>query len=597
MIDNPEEQLQRVVNRLRKVVEDYSAQRQFESAAFWGDKLLSLNRNSPDDLLLVAKCFMSNGDYNRTRILLENSPMYHTDPQFKYLVALCHFNLKDYQTAATVLEVLEEFLDVDQQQQQQQPGTSFKTPFTPKITNFEFSNPLRASICLLRGKVAEILGSLQQAMKFYEEALRFDVFCAEAYEKLIKKHMYTPEEEQRLVERMVIEKQCDSDVASVVRCLYEQEIHQYMKPIIVNLPTFTIGLLNDNADYCINIAEKCYYNYKFRESFDLCKKVLTHNPFHQHGLFIYIALLYEMKDKTELFSLGHRLARQCPENPISWLAVGCYYLVTKKPEPTRRYLAKATSLCRSFGPAWLALGHSYGLESEHDHAISAYFTAADVMRGCHLPILYVGLEYSLTNNLRLAERLYSESLKFYPDDPAVLHELGVINYLNREYHHALLFFQRALIKVEAIDQVDLLPFWEPLFNNMGHACRKLKKYDEAIIHFKKCLGLTPRNPQTLIAIGFVHALQGNYGQAIEYLHQGLWLSPASSFAQTLLNKCFNMTQSKTYVEQLPEPPSDLNEYLSTRQNSTITQTEINPVSAPLPAVEESDQGSSSMITT
>jgi len=31
-------------------------------------------------------------------------------------------------------------------------------------------------------------------MKFYEEALRFDVFCAEAYEKLIKKHMYTPEE-------------------------------------------------------------------------------------------------------------------------------------------------------------------------------------------------------------------------------------------------------------------------------------------------------------------------------------------------------------------------------------------------------------------
>ena len=25
---------------------------------------------------------------------------------------------------------------------------------------------------------------------------------------------------------MVIEKQCDSDTASVVRCLYEQEVHQ-----------------------------------------------------------------------------------------------------------------------------------------------------------------------------------------------------------------------------------------------------------------------------------------------------------------------------------------------------------------------------------
>lgn len=27
-----------------------------------------------------------------------------------------------------------------------------------------------------------------------------------------------------------------------------------MKPIIVNLPQFTVGLLNDNADYCINVC-------------------------------------------------------------------------------------------------------------------------------------------------------------------------------------------------------------------------------------------------------------------------------------------------------------------------------------------------------
>ena len=27
-----------------------------------------------------------------------------------------------------------------------------------------------------------------------------------------------------------------------------------MKPIVVNLPPFTIGVLNDNADYCINVC-------------------------------------------------------------------------------------------------------------------------------------------------------------------------------------------------------------------------------------------------------------------------------------------------------------------------------------------------------
>ena len=42
---------------------------------------------------------------------------------------------------------------------------------------------------------------------------------------------------------------------------------------------------------------------------------------------------------------------------------------------------KATSLNRSFSPAWLALGHSFAQESEHDQATSAYFTAAQIMKG------------------------------------------------------------------------------------------------------------------------------------------------------------------------------------------------------------------------
>jgi hypothetical protein len=42
-------------------------------------------------------------------------------------------------------------------------------------------------------------------MKFYEEALRFDVFCAEAYEKLIKKHMYTPEEGMKILNHFKIQ--------------------------------------------------------------------------------------------------------------------------------------------------------------------------------------------------------------------------------------------------------------------------------------------------------------------------------------------------------------------------------------------------------
>ncbi len=56
-----------------------------------------------------------------------------------------------------------------------------------------------------------------------------------------------------------------------------------------------------------------------------------------------------------------------------------------------RYLCKATQLDRLFGPAWLAYGHSFAVENEHDQAMAAYFKASQLMQGCHLPLLYIGL--------------------------------------------------------------------------------------------------------------------------------------------------------------------------------------------------------------
>lgn len=55
-----------------------------------------------------------------------------------------------------------------------------------------------------------------------------------------------------------------------------------------------------------------------------------------------------------------------PDMAISWYAVGCYYDLIGKSDPARRYFAKATNLDRLYGPAWLAYGHSFAKENEHD---------------------------------------------------------------------------------------------------------------------------------------------------------------------------------------------------------------------------------------
>lgn len=60
--------------------------------------------------------------------------------------------------------------------------------------------------------------------------------------------------------------------------------------------------------------------------------------------------------------------------------------------------------------------------------MAAYFKAAQVMRGSHLPFLYIGIENGLTKNLDLAEKFFYQALNLAPLDVYVLHELGAVKY-------------------------------------------------------------------------------------------------------------------------------------------------------------------------
>lgn len=54
------------------------------------------------------------------------------------------------------------------------------------------------------------------------------------------------------------------------------------------------------------------------------------------------------------------------------------------------------------------------------------------MPGCHLPLLYIGVEYILTDNYRLGEKFIIRALTIAPDDPLALHELGIIAFHTNE---------------------------------------------------------------------------------------------------------------------------------------------------------------------
>lgn len=44
-------------------------------------------------------------------------------------------------------------------------------------------------------------------------------------------------------------------------------------------------------------------------------------------------------------------------------------------------ISKTSLMDPRFGPAWIAFGHTFAIEGEHDHAITAYSTSARLFQG------------------------------------------------------------------------------------------------------------------------------------------------------------------------------------------------------------------------
>uniref|UniRef100_A0A8C2TRX9 Cell division cycle 16 n=1 Tax=Coturnix japonica TaxID=93934 RepID=A0A8C2TRX9_COTJA len=366
-------------------------------------------------------------------------------------------------------------------------------------TDWEMSqSSIKSSICLLRGKIYDALDNRTLATYSYKEALKLDVYCFEAFDLLTSHHMLTAQEEKELLESLPLNKQCTEEEQELLHFLFENKLKKYNKPSETLIPESVNGL-QENLDVVVSLAERHYYNCDFKMCYKRTSLVMEKDPFHANCLPVHIGTLVELNKANELFYLSHKLVDLYPNNPVSWFAVGCYYLmVGHKNEHARRYLSKATTLERTYGPAWIAYGHSFAVESEHDQAMAAYFTAAQLMKGW-----------------KTAEK----------------------------------WFLDALEKIKAIGNEITVDKWEPLLNNLGHVCRKLKKYEEALEYHRQALVLIPQNASTYSAIGYIHSLMGNFESAIDYFHTALGLRRDDTFSVTMLGHCIEMYigDSEAYI--------------------------------------------------
>ncbi|KAB1216468.1 Anaphase-promoting complex subunit 6 [Morella rubra] len=537
------------IEKLRGVVRDCVSKHLYSSAIFFADKVAAFTKD-PADIYMQAQALFLGRHFRRAFHLLNASQIVLRDLRFRYLAAKCLEELKEWDQCLLMLGDAK----VDEQ------GNVFDT----KDCNVMYLDKdgedreinISSAICFLRGKAHEASDNRAQARLWYKAAVKADPLCYEALERLIENHLLTCEEEASLLSSLQISPE-DGWLLSFYSCLikkYDKEnvveakFRELEKESCISDPSdpSVVRTLEANTDLLACKAEYYHQCGEYQKCFELTSVLLEKDPFHLKSTLVHLAAATELGHSNELYLMACNLVKDYPQKALSWFAVGCYYYCIKKYDQSRRYFSKATSLDGTFPPAWIGYGNAYAAKDEGDQAMSAYRTAARLFPGCHLPTLYIGMEYMRTHSFKLAEQFFMQAKAICPSDPLVYNELGVVAYHMKEYNKAVWWFEKTLSHIPS----PLSELWEPTVVNLAHAYRKLKMYHEAISYYEKALTLTTRSVSTYAGLAYAYHLQDNFSAAITYYHKALWLQPDDQFCTEMLSlalvdECRSGVDSKT----------------------------------------------------
>ncbi|KNC84554.1 hypothetical protein SARC_03227 [Sphaeroforma arctica JP610] len=305
-------------------------------------------------------------------------------------------------------------------------------------------------------------------------------------------------------------------------------------------PPTALDCLKNDVDVQLARARAYYDRLCYGKCYSITSNILQDNPHHSDCLSLHVDVLVSLSKKNDLFLLAHKLVSNAPKAAFSWYAVGCYYYLIEKQDQARHYFTKATNIDKLYGMAYLAFGHSFAVEGEHDQAMAAYCTAARLLKGSHLPYLYRGMEYLYTNhiNVSLARDNLMKAQELRPDDPQTLHELGVCYFREMIFNEAVQCFKKALTayahQIGPVKDPEGRAAVEATLVCLGQTYRKQGLYDQACDSFDQAIELNADQHTTYAAKAFTRHLQGNVSEAIDLYHVALSLKAEDAFCEQML---------------------------------------------------------------
>ncbi|GAA5884461.1 hypothetical protein JCM16303_005092 [Sporobolomyces ruberrimus] len=541
-----------MVDRMRNWRNDAMTQHLYDSAKFWGSKVLGLTDN-PDDAFWLAQIYFLTSQYAQAeRILTALRPVSPLTPSTstaasssrltdsslacRYLAAQCQVRLGKWEEALDM---------VGRRGGLVSDGESGRGDGGIKLT---------ASAAHLRGLIHMHLKATDLAKEAFMEALTRDVKCFESYEMLVGSEMMSSEEEWDFIQSLPYHSQTEED-AEFIRMMYTVRLKKlaHNREIAVARKRLADDYsLGDDPDVLFSLADELYSGMRYAECFKVTSKILALHPSHRPTLPIHLSCMQQIPNmRSRLFLLAHEMVDNEPDDAMSWYAVGLWYFSGRRWEESRRFFGKSVLIDPRFGPAWLAYAHSFAFEGEHDQAITAYSTAHRHLSGSHLPLMFIGMQHLGLSNIVLAEEYLLAAKELGKDDPLLLNELGVVCVHNEEFERAIQFFSEALVLARNVQSSQVA--WSTTHLNLGHAYRKLGRYPEAQASYRKVIDLDPRSAPAYSALGIVEHARGNFQDAIARYHEALALAPGEPVTCDLLKLVLDDVSSQISAKSFPFP--------------------------------------------
>ncbi|XP_045767268.1 cell division cycle protein 16 homolog isoform X2 [Maniola jurtina] len=514
------------VDFMRSLVKQYSELGQWTSAFFWADAAAAAASSGPaaaasgDDIWLLASAMLARGELHRAAHAVTSRQLHRRHLLCLGVAMRAYLAAKEPSTALTMLEECDPAL--------LEPRSMDQT-----------HNRALAGVLVWQARALATLERREAAADALTAALRADCACYEALDLLLEQHALTPSQESELIESLPINNQMSASEAALLRVAYRDRLLRYAPLHSDQSPSSdgdsnSMGPVESCRALCAEAGEALGRRLAAGGQWALALRALDRaGPACCPD--VRAACLVELRKSAELFAFAHALVDAYPQSWTAWYAVGCYYYLIGKSEFARRYLSKACGLEPGAGCVWLAYGHSFAADNEHDQAMAAYFKSGSA--GDDADIENKGGWERIARSVKSAH---------------VAHEAGAAAYAHQQYEAAKELWLKALRAAGPPDQ--LAPCWAATLDALGHASRALGQPAEALRWHERALALRPARAGSLAARGLCLALLGRESEAADALHAALARDPDHVVALALLDAIVDRLDAALTEEEIPQFP-------------------------------------------